>query len=167
VNSPIDAAKKRLADIEAEAEKLRSFIALWRDLADLFGDDPGDFAGALTVPSPTPDWATDQIRSSESPVVKIDPQRRTRIADNPRPEVLIPQVRKILLDRGTPMTRRELHSALAERGFLVRGTDPVKTLGTILWRAKDQIVGIDGHGYWPKNEPLPFELVPEWLKTPL
>jgi hypothetical protein len=56
------------------------------------------------------------------------------------------------------MTRRELHSALAERGMLVRGADPVKTLGIMLWRSGrfDQVEHEGKMGYWPKGEALPF-----------
>ena len=40
--------------------------------------------------------------------------------------------------------------------MVVNGTDPVKTLGTILWRSgSDRLTQIDGWGYWPKDLPLP------------
>lgn len=78
--------------------------------------------------------------------------KKTRVTDNPRPAVLIPAAVEILRERGHPMSRRELWDALADRGLVVKGADPIKALGTILWRASDKIVQIEGRGYWPKAD---------------
>lgn len=53
------------------------------------------------------------------------------------------------------MSRRDLHAELAKRGLLVKGTDPVKALGTMLWRAPDKFIQLEGRGYWNKGQPYP------------
>lgn len=58
----------------------------------------------------------------------------------------------VLRERGKPMSRRELHVALGERGLLVKGSDPIKALGTMLWRGRDRLTQIEGYGYWPKGD---------------
>lgn len=138
----INAAKARLAQIEQEAETLRKFV------------DSADAVAAILGRSSVADLSTDS--PAASPEKEFDPvvqsQRRTRVSDNPKAEVLIPAVKEILRANRKPMSRRELHKALSDRGLVVRGTDPVKTLGTILWRANDHIKQIDGWGYWPVED---------------
>ena len=56
------------------------------------------------------------------------------------------------------MTRSELLDALRTRSILVAGVDPSKTLGTILWRHRDQLGNIPRQGYWVKE--VTRELLP-------
>ena len=83
--------------------------------------------------------------------------RRPRATGNPPPDKLIPAAKEVILERGFPLSRRAIHEGLAKRGLVVHGTDPLKTLGTILWRAQDEIQSIEGRGYWPKEWPAPPE----------
>jgi hypothetical protein len=138
----IEAAKVRLAKIEQETETLRKFLDSAEAAAAILG------GGGRGDSPPVP--PTDSLRkeSEEAP----EGAKRTRVTDNPKAEVLIPAVKEVLRANGKPMTRRQLHAALSRRGLEVRGTDPVKTLGTILWRANDQIKSIEGWGYWPMED---------------
>ena len=62
------------------------------------------------------------------------------------------------------MSRRELHGALASIGLDVNGADPIKALGTMLWRSgEDVLVQLKGFGYWIKDrdyEPAHYDTDP-------
>lgn len=158
----IEAAKARLHLLRKQVEFLEKFVS------------DSEVARAMLEPQtvdvwPTGDSATAFANSEDSgdsdresggvvmfpPDVLAPPKpKRTRVTDNPKPSVLIPAAVEILKEEGAPMSRRQLHEALAMRGLVVKGSDPIKALGTILWRAQDEIVQLEGYGYWPKNEPF-------------
>lgn len=144
----IKAARERLAQIEQEAETLRKFVDSAEAAAAILG------RSQETETAPSPSTAGAKKESDEGGGAP----RQTRVSDNPKAEVLIPAVKEILRANHRPMTRRQLHRALANRGLEVRGSDPVKTLGTILWRANDQIKSIEGWGYWPAEDRFDPEL---------
>lgn len=138
MNDPVETAKIRLAEIEEEAEKLRLFIAAWESVADILGDRlAANPEAVISVDNPVSDTHSDI-------------SRRARAVNPPTDEIVAAAI-QVLRHRGHPMSRRALHEALWERGVQVRGTDPVKTLGTILWRAGDRIIQLEGYGYWPKH----------------
>ncbi len=136
MNDPVELARKRLAEIEQEAEKLKLFLASWESVQDLLTP--------TTQPTVSDVKAVDKEPSK--PKLKISFR-----AVNPPTEKVVEAAIVILRQRGHPMTRRALHKALADRGIEVKGTDPVKTLGTILWRAKDKLIQLEGYGYWPAD----------------
>lgn len=140
MNTHVEAARQRLAAIEQEAEKLRLFIAAWEGVADILA---GDHVSPASDAKPVDNLA---VLSREENAT------RTR-AVNPPTEEIVAAAIAALRERGHPMTRRALHQELWRRGVEVRGRDPVKTLGTILWRAGDRIIQLDGFGYWPKHLP--------------
>ena len=84
---------------------------------------------------------------------------RARLKASATPNVLldelVPAAIEIIRATGRPMGRKEIHAALAERGLEVLGADPVRTLGAILWRAREHIDSLEGRGYWPKGDPVP------------
>ncbi|UQV18868.1 hypothetical protein MU852_03015 [Brevundimonas albigilva] len=128
----VDSAEKATVLLHGEAAIKSSMTG------DLSVDDSSTATPSRDVSLP--------VQSAESPV------KRTRVSDNPKPAVLIPAAIEILRQHGQPMSRRQLHEALSGRGLVVKGADPIKALGTILWRAQDQIVQIEGRGYWPKED---------------
>ena len=93
--------------------------------------------------------ADHEATGTESPI------RPAPRPSNPKLDVLVPAVIEIIRAKGRPMSRRELHEALAEQGLEVLGVDPTKTLGTLLWRAREYIESLEGRGYWPKGDPVP------------
>jgi hypothetical protein len=143
----IAAARARLAQLEQESETIRKFLESAEAVAT--------YLGAHSLPEATetlqPVNPVEMSRTSQEASQK-------RVSDNPKPEVVIPTVRQILIESGRPMSRSELHEALMQKGLEVRGVDPVKTLGTMLWRARDEIQAIKGEGYWPIDVPHPDSL---------
>lgn len=145
-------ARERIAELQQEIEKLRHFLVVSEQARLLLempstGMRPSTMLAAMGAAKPA------AFGNSAPP--SADETTRKRVTDNPKPAVLIPAVIEILREQGRPMSRRQLHDALSDRGLVVRGTEPTKTLGTILWRARDVIDSIEGRGYWPKGDPVP------------
>lgn len=146
MNDLYEAAKKRVREIREEEAALNEFIRLHeRTLRllnrpaqnSLFDEGPSSVSAASMVTA----------ASSSAPT----PQR-TRVTDNPKPAEVIDGAITILREHGRPMSRRELHAALGNMGLLVKGADPIKALGTMLWRGRDRLTQIEGYGYWPKGD---------------
>lgn len=128
------AAVARLDELKTEVKKLEAWVATYRDIATQLHIE----TCAATV--------------TNTAVVN----KRSRAKNPPIPSV-IAAVIEIIKVRGQPMTRRELHTALKQRGMTINGVDPIKTLGTMLWRSgKDVLVQTVGRGYWLLNEPVPL-----------
>lgn len=75
--------------------------------------------------------------------------------DNPSREEVVKHVRDLIRARGEPIARNTLLKALEVDGVQIRGKDPNMILSTMLWRSKDDVVRLRGHGYWLKEEPYP------------
>lgn len=81
--------------------------------------------------------------------------RRGRVTGNPSRDVVADTARAAILDAGSPLSRSDLYKALEERGVVVKGADPLKTLSTMLWRSAEKIARVKGGGYWPADIPNP------------
>lgn len=74
---------------------------------------------------------------------------------NPPRAVIGRRARVLILRKGHPMTRGELLQALENSGLKFVAADRSKSMGTTMWRLRDQFVNLDGLGYWPKDVPYP------------
>lgn len=145
MDAALQKALKRRDDLLKQLETIDQFIAVYRELA---GEEVPLPRLAMTTVTPSA-RAFDSGRAPES---SIRPAPRPQ---NPPLEALVPAAIEIMRAKGRPMSRRELHDALTERDLEVKGADPRKTLGAILWRARDYIDSLEGRGYWPKGDPVP------------
>jgi hypothetical protein len=139
-----EAAIKRLDELRLELKMLNDFIEMYRRTRQILGLDQ----------QRTPDTKQEQITeltSHKRLVVKMK-KAASPTRGNPKPAVVIRKAVSILDEHKCPMSRRQLHSALCERGLVVKGADPIKALGTMLWRS-DALIQIGGHGYWIKSRP--------------
>jgi hypothetical protein len=66
---------------------------------------------------------------------------------------VVAKVEQILRAGGRPLSRGELHKRLLIAGVQVPGEDPVKNLGTMLWRSRR--FDNTGRRYWFVDEPRP------------
>lgn len=66
---------------------------------------------------------------------------------------VVAKVEQILRAAGRPLSRGELHKRLLIAGVQVPGEDPVKNLGTMLWRSRR--FDNTGRRYWFIDEPRP------------
>jgi hypothetical protein len=76
---------------------------------------------------------------------------------NTKKEVVAEFARKIIEERGEPVSRSDLYRVLTKaHGFRIAGSDPEMVLSTMLWRTRDafNIVRLSkGGGYWLKERP--------------
>lgn len=75
---------------------------------------------------------------------------------NSRKEEVAEVARQIILERGEPVPRTELHAELVRRGLTIEGTDPEMVLSTMLWRMIRQgapLVRLRSGGYWLSDRP--------------
>ena len=54
-----------------------------------------------------------------------------------------------------PMGRQELYDLLTEQGLAIHGKNPLMVFSTMLWRERERIARLRGHGYWPADKPYP------------
>lgn len=129
--------------LRQELEKIDNFLDLYRELT---GTEAERSEASV---------ASGDIEAPKS-------HGRKRTTGTAKPSDVGPMARRILLDHGKPMTRSELLNALEERDVVLAGDDKAKYLGTILWRMREAFVNLDGHGYWPKDQPYePASYVPD------
>lgn len=148
-----EAAVRRAEEIQAELRELNEFIALYRRTRYILGMDSPEHKGTLVGPAGSQGAGEDRGAGVGNDSAHSELQRK-RVTDNPKPTDVVAQAVLVIMEREKPLSRRELHEALKERGMEVKGADPVKTLGTMLWRSgQDALVQLEGLGYWIKSEP--------------
>lgn len=125
----IEKARQKLRTLEAEAERLRTFIRVY---ADLTGDETVDNESSG--------------RDSRSATAS-DSEEDTPTAS---PAEIVAAARELMKQRGRPFTRSQLLKILREQGLNLPGKDATKNIGTVIWRSK-QFDNIAGAGYWPKD----------------
>jgi len=147
-----EAALRRRDELAQELKNLDDFIGTYRRLALELHIESRNTEGTKSSPT-SPALPVEKIDEPETtPVVK----RRSRVTDNPKPEVVVAEAVTVIREKGEPMNRRAIWNALRDRGVVVNGADPIKALGTMLWRSGgDKLTSIEGRGYWPKDAPEP------------
>lgn len=66
-------------------------------------------------------------------------------------KAIVSEVDALLRREGHPMTRSEIVKALKHDGKVVSGRDKERNVAAVLWRSRDKIGNIKGHGYWPTD----------------
>jgi len=154
-----EAALAREAELEQELKKIRDFLSTYRVLAHGLKLDSLNTDGTKADQSTPKHNPVDNGRQDEgggAPQLDATPARRGRVTGNPKPSDVVAAAADVIRTVGRPLTRRQIHNALARRGIVVRGADPIKALGTMLWRSGGDILQqIDGRGYWLQGEELP------------
>jgi hypothetical protein len=135
----INSLAQRMEEIKRDLDKIDAWIEQWHELT-------GTLAAAET-----PDSA-----SFYGSVSGGAEQKKRRAAGNPKKEDVAEAARRVIQERGEPVSRADLFKALAERGVeIVSGSDPEMVLSTMLWRMQDQIVRLKSGGYWLAERPYP------------
>lgn len=126
----INDANVRLMKLESEIAELENWIVMWHQLTG-------------TSAKPT---AAERMQNS----VEISKRVRPK---NPDREVVVEYVLQIIQEKNEAQSRKDLFDELIARNVIIRGKDPEMVLSTMLWRSRDKIVRIPGHGYWLKDKP--------------
>lgn len=158
VDPVLQRAEQRLEELRQETDKLKEFLVTYRMLANSLKLESANTTGTKGVNSQADTTPVDKPEGAEAGEVAAaddSPAKRVRVRDNPPSAVVIAAAVNLMRATGRPMSRREVREGLLERGVVVNGKDPVKTMGTILWRAPDQIVAVPGRGYWVAGVPAP------------
>lgn len=79
----------------------------------------------------------------------------TAMPEPARPAGVVEAADEALRAAGRPLTRGELFERLRSSGLRIDGIDPVKNMGTILWRSGR--FDNAGRRYWISGEPRPGE----------
>jgi hypothetical protein len=143
IAAEINTLQQRLDDLRREAKTVDAWLTAW-----------DAFAGIARGEVP-----------SRAPLQIKEPQRKGR-STNPPKEEIAEFARKLAEDRGAPVSRKAIATALEQEGTVLEGSDPDMVLSTMLWRMKDRIVRLKGFGYWPREmdyEPASYKAntVPE------
>lgn len=117
----IEKAKERLAELDAEAEKLRTFLRVYADLS-------GDKSSA-------------ELAAGEESGDDFD---------TASPSEIVESAKALMKEHRRPLSRSRLVKLLTQRGLKLPGKDKDKNVGTVIWRSK-QFDNIAGKGYWPKE----------------
>lgn len=149
MDSVLKNAEIRLEQLAAEINKKNQEIEELRrqhSRAQAFILDWYAFSGQTP---PTQDSVSPQEERSEI--------RKLRVTGNPKKEEVAAAAREIIAEHGSPVDRATLSQKLAERGFVIEGVDPKKTLSTMMWRmaVPANLTHIRGHGYWFADQPYP------------
>src|SRR5580704_9063245 len=110
----INSLAQRMEELKRDLDKIDAWIAQWHE-----------FTGTLAAIE-APDSAS--IYGSVSDGAE---QKRRRVAGNPKKENVAEEARRIIQERGEPVSRADLFKALAERGVeIVSESDPEMVLST-------------------------------------
>ena len=129
----IAAAEKQIAEWRAKSERAERFIEDWKV-----------FSGEELPTS----QVAERVYARSEPSTSPKPR-------NPKKEEVAEAAREIIVGHGSPMTRDQLFKVLPDKGITIHGQNPPVVLQTMLWRMKDRVVHLKGHGYWPQD--LPYE----------
>jgi hypothetical protein len=154
----LENAKALKMQANQEIARLEAEIRTWRvnlDRAEQFIDQWNAFASGEAV-NPVEGVSAQENKQEPSPVKK----KATR---NSKKEDVAAAALEIIRERGEPVSRSDLYTALIERGFTIEGTDPEMVLSTMLWRMKDKVMRFKNGGYWdPKADWEPAGYKSEW-----
>lgn len=140
IASEINSAQQRIEDLRRELAQVDGFIQAWHAFAGL------DYSGA-----PIPKTAAEMVGSPSTNTVRMSSAKK--VVDNPKKEAVVEKALELIRERGVPIAKPELYEKLIFHGIVVNGTDPLSTLSTMLWRMRNRIAHIHGHGYWPADVP--------------
>ena len=157
MTSFFEAARKKRDELVRELEKLNKFLETYQELAIELQLDEANENGTSSPPTDASKVVDKEQKEAarEAEALDAPPTKRVRVSDNPPASVVIPAAIEVIRAAGRPLSRKEVREGLIAQGVVVNGKDPVKTMGTILWRAPDHIIQVEGRGYWPKADPVP------------
>jgi len=142
---PIENARRRLAEIEAEAERIRQFLAMYERFSNEYR------LGSEDLPATNPKENYPQDLSA----VNIGDNSRRSGRKGPLPRELVALMERLIREVARPMTRGEIVEALNRREVEIPAKDQQRYIGTLAWRHKGTFVNIEGRGYWLRREPVP------------
>ena len=136
-------AVERIAQLQAELQRLETFVCTYRELAGAFEATLSEQSNPAVRMMPT------AIPVSE-PTVVDEPVEKPRAAPQAELERVVTEV---LVNNGAPLQRMELFNRVKALGVVIGGTNEITNFGSKLSRS-DQLVNLPKLGYWPKDRPF-------------
>lgn len=130
----------RIAELQAELQRLEAFIVTYRELAD----DAGE-------PAPSRTANEHPWQETEEQHAGVDEADRPRATPQAELERVVEQV---LVANGAPLQRFELMERVKALGVTIGGRNEITNFGSKLSRAA-RLVNLPKLGYWPKELPYP------------
>lgn len=140
--------------LRAELRRVEAFLELYREFAGREGDAPAEAAPPARSPLQLSAAPNDGEHAGADDNMSISQAEMEKLA------------REAILDAGRPLTRKLLLRRLAILGVRIGGADPLKNVGTKMWRARDKFVNLDRFGYWPSDVPNPDHGYDPTVNTP-
>lgn len=128
----INEAQNSIEEWKRQKARAERFIADWAEFS-------GEEAPVSAAPHPVPE---------DGPPPSPRPK-------NPPKEQVAEACRELVEEAGKPLTRDELIAALPRKDINIEGKRPQVVLQTMLWRTRDRIIHLKGHGYWPPEKAWP------------
>lgn len=123
-------ALKRKRELEDELYILNGYIEAYKTVQTVLSAEKEETVEDLLASGPAP-------------------QRKETARTPLTPAQVVGYAKKIIVDRGRPLTRTEIANALERDGHIINAADKSKYVGTILWRNSDVFEKADGaQGYW-------------------
>lgn len=128
----------RIAELQAELQRLEAFVVTYRELAD----DAGE-------PAPSRIVHEHPLQETEEQHAGVDEVDRPRATPQAELERVVEQV---LVANGAPLQRFELMERVRALGVIIGGRNEITNFGSKLSRA-ERLVNLPKLGYWPKDKP--------------
>lgn len=129
----------RIAELQAELQRLEAFIVTYRELAD----DAGE-------PAPSQPAHEHPLQETEEQHAGVDEVDRPRATPQAELERVVEQV---LVANGAPLQRFELMERVKALGVIIGGRNEITNFGSKLSRA-EKLMNLPKLGYWPKDRPF-------------
>jgi hypothetical protein len=138
-----DNALRRKQELQRELKEVEDFLRLYRQFAE---------GQKENVSEPTR-ARVDAKGAVSDPYV------------NPSRNEVGKYAKELMLKTGRPQVRGAIVDYLREVGRPLKVKDPGQSVGTIMWRLRDQFQNVEGHGYWPTDVGLPDDIQEEQDKA--
>ena len=131
--------QKELEQVELQLRETNRFISAWH-------------AFSTSTFLAKDEWQKDTESYKKGTSKKQSAKERA--TGNSKKEYVAEQARKIILERGKPVSRADLFKELISRGCTINGKNPEMVLSTMLWRVPEKIIRLKKGGYWLPDKPL-------------
>ena len=144
------------AELELRLARIVDFIELYDELSSMRAPSgkPSEMANsrATSAENERRDPAGEHQGAHHLATASAPEARPRRLETTPA--MIIDAAKEAIRRAGVPMSRKEIVEAIAADGVVVDVANPTRHVGSIMWRYNDQIIHLEGHGYWLRDQPF-------------
>lgn len=148
-------ALQRRQELQEELKQVDLFLALYEKFVGPVGgtDDTQMSVSNLWKAHDTPELGFNDLVSAVPPTPNAPAVPTSSKTPRMNNKAFVALTREILLDNGRPIEKDDLLKRIQARGLRIGGSNESETMKSKLWRAKAEIIRIQGAGYWPIDVP--------------